>query len=126
MDLKRGFKVFQNTGGILRSAAPAKCKNGAKIYRIGCEERPNEGCGPMTVFRDEKAAKIFAEGMQHAFCAKNEFQIRKVTYRQSDSSCVWYSSCRKVSLNNLIDKNSHLGMSEKSCTLASMIIVLGE
>jgi hypothetical protein len=121
MDLKRGFKVFRYVNGYLESASPGGV--GKKTYQIGFEERPHRDCGPMTVFRDRESAQRFAKGMEKLYLG--EMTIRRILYRKSALRKVW-NPYTEIDLSTLISSNYSIGVTEESCELASMIIVLGE
>lgn len=124
MKLKVGWKVFRYSNNILTSAIERKFGGGLD-YPIGKIIKPKRNCGPLTVFtKFENARKFYA-------ALYGQFKIRKILYRPSKLRTVW-STCsvdnrlREVSLGELIEDNSKIGLTLEAVDLASVVYVLDE
>ena len=116
--LRLGWKVTTKEG---RSAVQSVSDSfGGVYYHIGERTVPQAYCGPLTVFRNKKAAKIFENKMS------GTFKINRCVYFASKEKEVWYSYEIKTSLRDLFLLNRASIPDPKSITLADWVMLIPE
>ena len=123
--LRLGWKVTTTKG---RSAVQStndgwegiNSDSGGVYYGVGKKTIPRSGCGPLTVFRSKKAAKIFESKLS------GEFKINRCVYFVSKVKEVWYAEIWRISLSSLLLKNKDCIPDPKSVALADWVMLIPE
>ena len=112
-----GYKVvtITNDGEMISSSQPENI--GGIVYKQG-KNFPKDGLGPLTLFTNETAARIYGT---YLFCP---FKILKVKYIPSKSDAVW-DTVERMSIRNMMQcyRYSFYRIKFDDIALADCIIV---
>lgn len=127
--LKLGFKVVKVLSNKdIRSAVR---RNGQVCYAIGKFAVPNEDCGPLTVFKNRKAARkfmfycYFSSSRGPAYRNSPEplgLKVFRCLYAPSKEKCVYVWSSVKTTLDEMERINSR-GIESGSVALADKVMI---